>query len=213
AKTETTASRSDRRQRVLAQKTGTDGEPSPLRKKFLDGTRYEVQIKPPPRPEPQAVEGSGERARAASAALGTGAGTQQAGTGPGSTTPLPAPTLSTSRVDPGAGPSFAAPANPVPVPAMPSGTAALTAPQAALPTPATGELSLQVGAFREIASAIELKTKLLRSFDDVYVSRIESGGEPLYRVRVGRFADRDASMSTKVRLQAAGHPSFTVRGP
>ena len=71
--------------------------------------------------------------------------------------------------------------------------------------------SLQVGAFRELRSAADMKARLQKHFDDVYISTVESGGEPLYRVRVGRYRDNRNALHTTQLLQAAGYPSFRVK--
>ncbi len=59
-------------------------------------------------------------------------------------------------------------------------------------------------------SANALRTNLSRSFPDVYISTIDSGGEPLHRVRVGRFGTAEESLPLKQRLQSMGYPSFRV---
>jgi cell division protein FtsN len=47
----------------------------------------------------------------------------------------------------------------------------------------------------------------------VFVSTIDSGGEPLHRVRVGRFKTPEETLPLKQRLQTAGFPSFRVAEP
>jgi type II secretory pathway predicted ATPase ExeA len=71
--------------------------------------------------------------------------------------------------------------------------------------------SLQVGAFRELRSAADMKARLQKHFGDVYISTIESGGEPLYRVRIGRFRTNVDTLHMIQLLQAAGYPSFRVK--
>jgi type II secretory pathway predicted ATPase ExeA len=71
--------------------------------------------------------------------------------------------------------------------------------------------SLQVGAFRELRSAADMKARLQKHFDDVYISTVESGGEPLYRVRVGRFRSNGDTLHMMQLLQAAGYASFRVK--
>jgi cell division protein FtsN len=73
---------------------------------------------------------------------------------------------------------------------------------------AVPEVSLQVGAFRQVESAMSLKNRLLPRFSDTWISRIDSGGEPLYRVRVGHFASVEETASLKAELLAHGFPSF-----
>jgi len=76
--------------------------------------------------------------------------------------------------------------------------------------PKKGKYALQIGAFRELRSAIALKGRLAATFSDVYVSTVESGGEPLYRIRIGSFSTPEETLPLKMQLQAAGHPSFRV---
>ena len=70
---------------------------------------------------------------------------------------------------------------------------------------------MQIGAFRELRSAADMKARLQKHFDDVYISTIESGGEPLYRVRIGRFRTNTDTLHMIQLLQAAGYPSFRVK--
>jgi len=74
-------------------------------------------------------------------------------------------------------------------------------------------VALQVGAFRDRASADALKDKLTHQFQDVYVSEVNSGGDALYRVRVGKFRNPDDSTPMREKLQAAGYASFRVNEP
>ncbi len=69
-------------------------------------------------------------------------------------------------------------------------------------------MSLQVGAFRQVESAMSLKNRLLPRFPDTWISLINSGGEPLYRVRVGHFFGVEETTSLKAELLAHGFPSF-----
>ncbi len=78
------------------------------------------------------------------------------------------------------------------------------------PTAGSGRVALQVAAFRNLASANELKDRLSKQFNEVYISKITSGGEPLFRVRVGDFADAAETHALRARLQAAGYASFRV---
>ncbi len=71
----------------------------------------------------------------------------------------------------------------------------------------------QVGAYREKHNAVELQEKLSKDFPDVYMTRIISGGEPLYRVRVGKLRDAAAIAKLKSRLRRAGFAAFPVTQP
>lgn len=156
---------------------------------------YEVQIKPPQRPD--SAGGAGSAAGPGSKATGTAR--------------APEPEIGNRIGDretvitvPG-----------IPGPLTPPATDSATARNA--PSPADLEagprVALQVGAFRERASAEALKNELTRKFSEVYVSTIHSGGEPLYRVRVGRFTSPDETTPLRSRLQAAGYASFRVTEP
>lgn len=73
--------------------------------------------------------------------------------------------------------------------------------------------TLQVGAFRHRASAKELQGELAADFPDVTLIEVKSGGEPLYRVNVGRLPKGKALDELRGRLAAAGHASFDVEAP
>lgn len=87
------------------------------------------------------------------------------------------------------------------------------APAAAAAMPAGPLRTLQVGAYRRRSSAEELRDVLLANFRDVTVLEVESGGEPLFRVNVGRMPKGAALEDLKRRLLAAGHPAFEVLAP
>jgi len=177
------------------------------REEFLGGTPYEVEIKPPPRPgstpAPQSVEQMIEESKLP---------------------PAPGPPRAPATKYPATAPMNRPPAGitPAPPPApLPASEPASAAPVAQSPRvmgnvapPGAGPyMSLQVGAFRDLRSATAMKKKLDRSFSEVYISDTRSGGEPLYRVRVGRFQTPEETLPLKQRLQAAGHPSFRVNEP
>jgi type II secretory pathway predicted ATPase ExeA/cell division protein FtsN len=169
-------------------------ESSPLREKFLEGTPYEVQIQPPMRP---ASDTSGQATPAADSA---------AASSPTATTSIQK-TMSAVNANGSssktAGPGAAAGTNGK---APPQATASA----GRAPVAPGSRFALQVGAFRELRSAVALKGRLAGSFAGVYVSTVESGGVPLYRVRVGNFATPEETLPLKMQLQASGHPSFRV---
>jgi len=92
-----------------------------------------------------------------------------------------------------------------PTPPAPAAAVKPLAPAAPVAVPA---MSLQVGAFRQVESAMSLKNRLLPRFPDTWISLINSGGEPLYRVRVGHFFGVEETVSLKAELLAHGFPSF-----
>ncbi|GAB6097786.1 hypothetical protein JCM14469_40400 [Desulfatiferula olefinivorans] len=66
--------------------------------------------------------------------------------------------------------------------------------------------SLQVGSFDQKANAEALVRRLSKDHDPVHLAA-EAG---TFKVRVGRFADRDAAEAAKARLADAGFAPFTV---
>ncbi|RMF24798.1 MAG: SPOR domain-containing protein [Deltaproteobacteria bacterium] len=180
----------------LAQKRGTP------RETFLSDRPYEVQIKPPPRPGAAAPETAKPPEKPVAAP-------------PAGTPAIEKVESATHEAGP-ARPAAEAPAAPAsPAPAVRPETApsaGTTETSSKITGSATTKpwVSLQVGAFRNLKSAHALQRKLAKTFSDVYISTVESGGEPLYRVRVGRFRTADESLELKSRLLAAGFPSFRV---
>ncbi len=170
-----------------------------MRDTFLAGTPYETEIPPPPRPGtimPSPSTGTTGRSVPPGVAIPIAPPprhedafpvTIPGGSAPSSSTPKP-PTSGVSSSGPPPAPSVA-----------PSAAAV-----------GKGGVSLQVGAFRELKSAHELRNRLQDKFADVHISTTDSGGEPLYRVRVGRFANDDEANPTKDTLQSAGFASFRV---
>jgi cell division protein FtsN len=154
---------------------------------------YEVTISPPKRP-------GSEPAPDASAAAAA-PGTEAAAVAPASEGAAGSP-------DAAALPSSSAPA--AGVPAAPA-SVAKSAPVAAKPTgpPRT----LQVAAFRQHDRAETLREELAGEFPDVAILEVSSGGEPLYRVNVGRLPKGAQLDELKKRLAAAGFPSFDVAAP
>lgn len=177
------------------------------REEFLSGTPYEVEIAPPPRPgsaptrvdNPPIVEMP--LPPSAPGDFGDPGATRQPDAGPSGmpATPFPpAPSSSSGNTQP-----------PPDLPGWP-GSPELRNSSSPANAPAGPHVSLQVGAFRDMRSANALRTNLSRSFPDVHISTIDSGGEPLHRVRVGRFGTAEESLPLKQRLQAMGYPSFRV---
>jgi cell division protein FtsN len=170
-----------------------------MRDTFLAGTPYETEIPPPPRP---------------------GAITPSPSTGirpvpPGVAIPISPPSRHEDAFPMNVPGDGTAPSSSTPKPPSSSGISSIPAPPAPSVAPSAapvgkGGVSLQVGAFRELKSAHELRNRLQDKFADVHISTTDSGGDPLYRVRVGRFANDDEANRTKETLQAAGFASFRV---
>ena len=148
--------------------------------------RYEVTITPPKRPGSETAPEAGAAAVPApdSAAPGTGDGAQAKVAEP-----------EAAASDPSAAP------------------ASVAMPTAAPAVPAGPPRTLQVAAFRQHERAETLRSELAESFPDVAILEIQSGGEPLYRVNVGRLPKGVELEALKKRLAAAGHPSFDVPAP
>ncbi len=150
--------------------------------------RYEVTITPPKRPgsEPASVAPAEPATDGASA--------------PAPVAPAPAGEAAKQGGAPtataNAGAATVAPAVPE-IPALPVGPLR----------------TLQVGAFRQQKSAVSLHDTLVEAFQDVVVVEAQSGGEPIYRVNVGRLPRGPALDDLKRRLVAAGYPTFEVLAP
>lgn len=64
-----------------------------------------------------------------------------------------------------------------------------------------GGYTLQFGAFSERENAIRMAGELRRSVDGVRLERVEHDGRTLYRVRAGRFPDKDEAERAARRIQ------------
>jgi type II secretory pathway predicted ATPase ExeA/cell division septation protein DedD len=192
-----------------------------MRDTFLAGTPYETEIPPPPRPgsEIPTAPPSGKTLPPGALPPATSSGIKVFTVKPDGTTTVvpntptagrPQPMIPIAPLPPGAPPAEPTPLGAPPASAKPT-TATAPAPLPITPPAAKGAaISLQVGAFRELKSAADLRARLQEKFSDVHISTIDSGGEPLYRVRVGHFRTEDESNATKSSLQAAGFASFRV---
>jgi cell division protein FtsN len=161
----------------------------------LGAERYEVTITPPKRP---------------------GSETAPAATPPGAAAET-APKAAGADTDPvlGAGaPSEAAPST-APAPDAKAGAVSpnATASAEARVNPNLPQRTLQVGAFRQRKSAESMRDKLAATFADVVIVEIQSGGEALYRVNVGRLPRGPGLDDLRRRLVAAGYPAFDVAVP
>jgi len=162
--------------------------------------RYEVTIAPPHRPgseTPQAIAPDNE----------TGLAQPDRGSNSNSDA-----AQDTSAAD--EAPSLSDPAASPPPTGQPESSRNAAGPtQAAPATAAKAEgprLTLQVGAYRLKRSAEKLRDTLAATFRDVTILDTTSGGEPLYRVRVGKLPKGPALEDIKRRLLAAGYPAFEV---
>lgn len=69
---------------------------------------------------------------------------------------------------------------------------------------AAGALTLQVGAFRDGAAANETAARLKKMGVDARVERGQKGGQAIYRVQVGSFANDEAAERFGKQLRAKG---------
>jgi hypothetical protein len=75
---------------------------------------------------------------------------------------------------------------------------------------AQNEYTVQVGAFRNAASARALLAKLTKHYDDVFIQRI-STTKTLYRVRVGRVGRLEDVQQLERQLRSQGFDTFVSR--
>jgi rare lipoprotein A len=83
----------------------------------------------------------------------------------------------------------------------------ISAASGALPRAA---FAIQVGAFSTRARAEEIRDALARHGEAAAVSDIDAGGEKLYRVRLGPYADRPAARVAAERLAARGYTTIVI---
>jgi hypothetical protein len=132
-------------------------------------------------------------------------------TRPGKQPAAPPPTLPASSAPEAAAAPEAKAAAPSDLSQQPTAQQATAEPAASAAAQPTGPLrSLQVGAYRQRRSAEQMSEKLGDAFGEVQVIEVDSGGEKLYRVRVGRMPAGPALSELKSRLLAAGYPAFEV---
>ena len=68
----------------------------------------------------------------------------------------------------------------------------------------TPQFTVQVGSFSDETKAQGLAEQLRRSFENVYVSTVETSIQKYYRVRIGRFELKDQALPTAERLSQLG---------
>lgn len=75
---------------------------------------------------------------------------------------------------------------------------------------AGGAFTVQVAAFTSEDRARALRERLERVWPDARVEGAAAAGQTYYRVRVGRYATRDAATRAAERLAAAGHTAVVA---
>lgn len=167
----------------------------------LGAERYEVTITPPKRPGSEAPVDEG---------TAPGAPTQAT---PGAGTANDVPGARTANETLGAVAVPGAPEAPASDAGAATAAPAATASAKARVDPNLPQRTLQVGAFRQHKSAQAMRDKLAAAFQDVVIVEVQSGGEALYRVNVGRLPRGAGLDDLRRRLVAAGYPAFDVAAP
>jgi len=65
--------------------------------------------------------------------------------------------------------------------------------------------TIQVGSFSTREHASDLKRRLDTKYEDVRIEPVQVSGDSYYRVRVGRYSDRDDAERTASKLRRDGH--------
>lgn len=65
--------------------------------------------------------------------------------------------------------------------------------------------TIQVGSFSTRENASDLKRRLDTKYQDVRIESVQISGDSYYRVRVGRYSDRDDAEKTASKLRRDGH--------
>lgn len=83
------------------------------------------------------------------------------------------------------------------------------------PSAASGALpratfAIQVGAFATRARADDVRGALASHGEAATVSEVDAGGEKLFRVRLGPYADRPAARGAAERLAALGYTTIVI---
>lgn len=72
-------------------------------------------------------------------------------------------------------------------------------------TPTSGQLTIQVGAFKEIDNALRLKQALSLNYSNVYIAKTVVKGETFYRVRVGKFNNYNEAYNIAKSMAQEGY--------
>jgi rare lipoprotein A len=75
---------------------------------------------------------------------------------------------------------------------------------------ATAAYTIQVGAFTDRDNAIRLKSRLDKRFDGVYLAAQDGQAGRYYRVRVGRFKQRQEAVAFAQSVTPLGFPAIIV---
>jgi rare lipoprotein A len=73
--------------------------------------------------------------------------------------------------------------------------------------------AVQVGAFSEEHKARALRSQLVSKYDDVYIARVQTSADRMYRVRVGPYVERLRAETRAVELSELGLPAVVTEEP
>jgi rare lipoprotein A len=75
---------------------------------------------------------------------------------------------------------------------------------------ASAAYTIQVGSFADRENALRLKSTLAKRFDGVYLATLDGQAGKYYRVRLGRFAQRDEAVKFARSVAPLGVPAIIV---
>ena len=80
------------------------------------------------------------------------------------------------------------------------------------PNPATGDFTVQIGAFSDRSNAENLRDRLLPRYQPIFVQEYDTPNGHFYRVRVGRVPSPDAAQQLAQQLKLSdGFQTFVMR--
>jgi cell division septation protein DedD len=123
---------------------------------------------------------------------------------------LERPAAGTSGAPPATRTANAFPSRPAVAPPAPAAAKPSAAPRASAPAPAAGAFTIQVGAFKDGASAETIVSRLKEKGFEAYVMPPPQPGG-LFNVRVGSFRERDDADKVHARLQQEKFKPFIVK--
>ncbi len=71
--------------------------------------------------------------------------------------------------------------------------------------------TVQVGSFKDKQSALDLKEHLDGSLSDVRIEPADLNGDIYYRIRIGRFSQRDEAEELAARLRRSGYTGSVIQ--
>ena len=74
----------------------------------------------------------------------------------------------------------------------------------------TGAVTIQVGSFTERANADRLKEGLDLKYSDVHITTFFKDNQKFYRVRIGRYDDRNSAYTAASRLANEGYSALII---